>query len=968
MSLTSVLIYPFLLALLVFGARRWLSAAVQGWLLALSLAVAFALGLAHIPLLEERGSIIQSFAWVEQIGLTLTFYIDGLSLLFILLVTGMGTAIMLYAGYYFDDRDESGCFLALMMAFTGAMLALVTAGNVLTLFIAWELTSIISFLLIGFKGKDPNARHGALQALMITGGGGLALLVGLLLLGGAAGGYDMAQLLTSGDVLRAHPWYTAIAVLLMIGAFSKSAQFPLHFWLPQAMTAPTPASAFLHSATMVKAGIYLLARFAPVLGNTDFWTVALVGVGLVTLLLGALLALRQRDLKGALAFSTISQLGALVALIGLPDSIGIKAAMVGILAHALYKGALFLVVGAVDHATGTRDIDQLGGLRRQMPGFAVVAAIAALSMAGVPPLFGFVSKELLIDAALHVPFMFIAVGVVFVSAALTVAMALILFWDVFMGERKGQHGHEEAPLHEGEGLGVRASAPHFHTPPAPLVWGPMAIAALSLVLGIGIAPLITPIVQLAVGKPTSLYLFPPEGINQAFILSALALAAGGLVFVLRSVWLAWRIPTILTGPQVYAAAVRGVEGAAAFILKSQNGRIRDYLLVILVAVIALMTTSGVARWVDWDNVVVQLTSVSDVLKVVLLVVALGATFAAIMFRQHLLAALALGVSGYSIGGIFLLEPAPDVALVQFLVETIATVLIIMILVRTSTPEREQVIEREAYVNRWVLLRDISLSALVGIGVTLFALAAVSSRPTPQSISQWHLENALPQTQVNDVVASIVTDFRGMDTLIEITVFGMAALGVLTLLAPTTPGRTMALRLLRKKDSPSATADVAKAEGASPAPEPPVPVYTFAFSDALNRFAARIVLPFGLLVALAHILYAGSAPGDGFTAGVIAGLAIALWYIIFGYEAVKTQLRWLHPPVYIGVGLVLALGNALLPLLFGREFFAFTFLASLPADIKLASTTVFEVGIFLSVFGGISAIMEAITHPQEVEKL
>jgi multicomponent K+:H+ antiporter subunit A len=952
MVLIVVVLLPFLLALMLTVMRGRLNAAAQGMLLAVSIGTAFVLALGQLPVVTEQGSIVISYDWVVQIGLTLSLYIDGLALLFVLLITGMGTVIALYAGYYFDDGDEAARFLMLLMAFMGAMLALVTAGNVLTLFIAWELTSITSFLLIGFKGKDPNARHGALQALMITGGGGLALLVGLLLMGGAAGGYDMTQLLASGDVLRAHPWYAAIAVLLMIGAFSKSAQFPLHFWLPQAMTAPTPASAFLHSATMVKAGIYLLARFAPVLGDTDLWTGALVGVGLVTLLLGALLALRQRDLKAALAFSTISQLGALVALIGLPENIGIKAAMVGILAHALYKGALFLVVGAVDHATGTRNLDELGGLRRQMPGFALVAAISALSMAGVPPLFGFVSKELLIDAALDVPFLPIVVGIVFVSAALTVAMALILFWDVFMGERKGTHDEYA----------------HLHTPAAPMVWGPMALAVLSILLGIGISPLLTPIVQPAVGKPISLYLFPPEGINQAFVLSALALATGALVFVLRWIWLAWRIPTILTGPQVYAAAVRGLEGAATLLLKSQNGRIRDYLIVILVAVIALMTTSGVARWVNWDNVVIQLTSVSEVLKVVLLLVALGATFAAVLFRQHLLAALALGIAGYSIGGIFLLEPAPDVALVQFLVETIATVLIIMILVRTSTPEREQVIEREAQINRWVLLRDITLSALVGIGVTLFALAAVSSRPTPQSISLWHLENALPQTQVNDVVASIVTDFRGMDTLIEITVFGMAALGVLTLLAPTTPGRMMALQLSRKKEVSSAIADPAKVEGASIAPEPPMPVYTFAFSDALNRFAARVVLPFALLVALAHILYAGSAPGDGFTAGVIAGLAIALWYIIFGYEAVKAQLRWLHPPVYIGGGLVLALGNALLPLFFGREFFAFTFFASLPADIKLASTTLFEVGIFLSVFGGISAIMEAITHPQEVEKL
>lgn len=952
MPLILVVFIPFLLGLLIQFLRGRLSTASQGILAAVVLGLSFVVALAHLPAITEAGSLEFSFEWVAQLGLQLTFYFDGLALLFILLVTGMGSAIMLYAGYYFDDQQESGRFLALLLGFTGAMLALVSAGNVLTLFISWELTSIISFLLIGFKGKDPDARHGALQALLITGGGGLALLVGLLLMGAAAGTSDIGQILASGDTLREHPWYTAIAVLLVIGAFTKSAQFPFHFWLPQAMTAPTPASAFLHSATMVKAGIYLLARFHTVLGDTPFWTTVLPAFGLFTLLLGAVLALRQRDLKACLAFSTISQLGGFVALIGFPEDVGIKAAMVGVLAHAVYKGALFLVVGAVDHAMHTRILDELGGLRAKMPGFALVAGISALAMAGVPPMFGFVSKELLIDASLDVSFATLATAVVVVSAALTVTMALILFWDVFMTPRREAHGHDHDD--------------HFHAPAAPMVYGPMALAVLSVVLGLGIAPLVTPVVQPAVGKPISLYLFPPGGINLAFGLSMIALAAGFAVFAVRRVWLAWRFPTILTGPQVYLGFVAGVEYAAKLVLKSQNGRIRDYLFVIFIAVIALMSTAGLTNIVNWGNLSIELRNVSEVLKVVLILLALGATFAAIQFRQHLLAALALGVAGYSIGGIFLLEPAPDVALVQFLVETIATVLIIMILVRTSTPERETVIEREAHGNRLVLVRDIILAATVGIGVTLFALAAVSHRPSAQTVAEWHLENALPETRVNDVVAAIITDFRGMDTLIEITVFGMAALGVLTLLAPTKPGKTMSLRLPGRHDEPKEAPQNSTAQAET---EETAAQYTFAFSDALNRFSARVVLPFALLVALAHILYGGVAPGDGFTAGVIAGLAIALWYIIFGYEAAKTQLRWLHPATYIGVGLTLALLNAVLPLVFGREFFAFTYIpVSLPADIKVASTTLFEISIFLAVFGGISAIMEAITHPQEVEKL
>ncbi len=966
MATMIIVALPFVLALGLPFVRARLSAAAQGWLLAAVMAALVGLALLQLPAVTAEGALLTSVEWVPQLGLSLTFYLDGLALLFVLVVTGMGTAIVLYAGYYFEDRREAGRFLAFLMVFTGSMLALVTAGNLLTLFIAWEGTSIASFLLIGFKGKDPAARAGALQALMVTGGGGLALLVGLLLLGSAAGSMDLAQVLASGETLRAHPYYAAIAVLVFVGSFTKSAQFPFHFWLPGAMSAPSPASAFLHSATMVKAGIYLLARLTPALGDTALWSNTLLVFGLATMLLGAVLALGKRDLKACLAFSTVSQLGALVALIGLPDAEGIKAAMVGILAHALYKGALFLVASAVDHATGTREIDRLGGLRVQMPGFALVTALSALSMAGMIPLFGFVAKELLLDAALHTADATAALIVIIVSAALTVTMALILFWDVFMGESRFATDHGADPAHDGAHVGEHDHTPHFHAPPRPLVYGPAGLALLSVLGGVGISPLVTPLVQPAVGKSIALYLLPPEGINTAFILSTLAIAAGVGLFVLRRVWLAWTFPALPSGPQVYQALVGAVEAFADLLLKSQNGRIRYYLLVILVAVSLLMSTAGLGALVDVSAITVTVRSAADVLKAVLLALALLATLASILFKRHLLAALALGVAGYSIGGVFLLEPAPDVALVQFVVETLATVLIIMILVRTSDEERARAMQNLWGGPRVGLWRDIALSAVVGVGVTLFALAAVNNRPNPQTVATWHLENALPATGVNDVVAAIVTDFRGMDTLVEITVFGIAALGVLTLLAPQTPGKRLP-RLLRRGQPVPDTASTATATEEQALVD--APVLTLSFSNALNRFAARIVLAVALLISAAHILYAGAAPGDGFTAGVIAGLGVALWYVVFGYAETRARLRWLHPATFIGVGLALALLNAALPLLFDRAFFAFTLVPlELPAGIKLASTTAFEVGIFLTVFGGISAVMEAITHPKEVELL
>jgi NADH:ubiquinone oxidoreductase subunit 5 (subunit L)/multisubunit Na+/H+ antiporter MnhA subunit/multisubunit Na+/H+ antiporter MnhB subunit len=973
-----ILILPLLAVLVIGVGHTRLKPAAQGLIAAAFLLVGFVIGLLLLSGASAEAPLRLNLPWIPSLGLQFSLYIDGLALVFMLLICGIGTAVMAYAGYYFTDsseddteqgksQGEAARFLALLLAFTAAMLLLVTAGNLLVLFIAWEATSILSFLLISFKGASEAARRGASQALLITGGGGLALLVGLLLLGTAAGSFEWADILADPAALAAHPWYGGIFILIAAAAFTKSAQFPVHFWLPGAMSAPTPASAFLHSATMVKAGIYLLARCAPVLGGTAAWESVLPAFGLATLAVGAVLAIRQRDLKAMLAFSTVSQLGALVALIGWPGGEGLKAALVGVIAHGLYKCTLFLMAGAVDHAAGTRDIFALGGLRRVLPGWAAVTGIAALSMAGVPPLLGFVSKELLIEEALTHPFAFGTAGalvVVVVSAALTVAVAARLYWDVFEGARTWSR---DAGTHHTHAHDADAGAPALHALPPLMLAGPALLAAASVVFGLFVGVLLPPLVGLGVGEPVTLYLFPPYGITPALITSGVALILGAAVFADRAWWLGLPLRPLFTGGGVFRAFVGLIERAGDLLLTTQGGRIRYYLAVIngVVVVLVMIALIPVASSPLVVIEPIALENASEVLKAVLLMLSLVATGASIVFERHLLAALSLSLAGYAIGGIFLLEPAPDVALVQFLVETLATVLIIIILARTSAEERQRVMERLWGYTRVGLARDIAIASAAGVAMGLFALFAVNSRPTPNSIAIWYLENALPQVGVTDVVAGIVTDFRGTDTVIEITVFGIAALGVLTLLARPKPGKVTPILGWHPSRRGSGPKDALEQD--SETPEPPT-LYQSRFTDPITQVAALLGLPFAFIIALAHLLYAGVAPGDGFTAGVIAGLAITLWYVVFGYEATKAQLRWLHPAQFIGAGLMLALVNALLPIAFGREFLAFTQLPISIADVKFASTLVFEAAIALTVFGGISTITEAISHPREAEPL
>jgi multicomponent K+:H+ antiporter subunit A len=933
MPLLIITLVPFAIALVLAMpfTRGRVPQRMQSWAAGGLMALAFASLLGYVPALQAEGEVVFTWPWVPEIGLSLTLLLDGLSLIFGLIITGVGALIVVYSGYYFDDRDEFGRFDSYLLAFAGAMLAVVLSGNLLLMFIMWELTSVTSFLLIGFKGdKYPEARQGAMQALLITGGGGLALLAGILVLGAAAGSlegsavflFDLPTILAL-DGLATHPWYAGFAILLMIGGFTKSAQFPFHFWLPGAMSAPTPASAYLHSATMVKAGVFLFLRLNPVMGEGALWSNTLLAVGLITMLVGAAFALRQRDLKGLLAYSTISQLGAFVALVGLPHEAGIKAAMIGIMAHALYKAALFLVAGTIDHRTGTRIIDRLGGLWRQMPGLTIVAVISALSMAGVPFFFGFVAKETLI-AAFMAETSALLVGIVWLSAMLTVAVAAILIWDVFFRRPAEEvHDHPMAPL---------------------ALLAPGVLAFGSLTLGFLLDPVVIPLLELAVPKAFSLYLFP--GFNLEFILSIGALLAGGALFATRHAWmnLPWRFP--LRGDAVFAWLMRAVDQLADFILLLQGGRIRTYLAIIFGTVIITLVVTGpneflieqVTRPIGLSNL-----TLLDVVNLVLLVVAVAGAVASVIFRNHLQAVLALGVTGYAIGGVFLVEGAPDVAMVQLLVETLLTVLVVIMLSRIDVSHRQRAIARVFGQSRTGLARDAVIAAMAGLAVFTFAYVAMINRSQRESIADYYLQEAYVETGATDTVAAILTDFRGMDTIIEVFVFGISALGLVALLAVNRE-RT------RSEFGPEDRARDAQVPN---------------ILTPLTQLIATLVLPFALMVAVVQLLYGGFGIGDGFTAGVVAGLTVALWYVVFGYYQARKELAWFRAGPFMVAGLVIIVVNALLPVLFDRPVLAHTSLDFQIAGIKLSSSLVFEVGIALTVFGAVGWILSAIAHPFDV---
>lgn len=956
---------PFLLAILLATpiARQNLNKSVQTYLTTIIIGTLFFVFVSYVPQLHENHVVLQSINWIPSLGISLSFYLDGLSLMFALIITGIGALIFFYAGFYFDDAEEHNRFIIWLLSFAGAMLGVVLSGNLLMMFVAWELTSITSFILIGFKGDESeDARAGAFQALFVTGGGALALIIGFVLMSVAAGQIlypdaEGIQFIVNIDellqikTLYQHEWFPAFTLLIAMGAFTKSAQFPFHFWLPGAMSAPTPASAYLHSATMVKAGIFLLARLSPLMYQNDLWSQLLMTVGLSTMFVGAFWAIKQRDLKGLLAYSTISKLGAIVAMIGLPGQNGLKAAFVGIMAHALYKSALFLVAGTIDHATGTRIIDKLGGLRKQMPVMFIVTILSALSMAGVPFFFGFLAKETLLDAMYHYAeaYTMVVMSIVIVSSIFTAMVAYMLIIDVFW----------KAPTED----------IHFHKPPNLIRVAPLVLSIGTLTLGVLLEPIIMPILELAVPKEFELHLF--AGINDIFLMSMGVLMTGFVLFWFRTQIIKLMQFSFVSGNQIYREIINYIEWVGDSVLRTQSGFIRYYLVIILGTVSGLLILSGTLQTVSAGASLFPTSlsvTTSELSEIFLLFLTVAAALLTVVVKEHIKAAIAFGVIGYAIGTIFLLDHAPDVALVQLLVETMATVLIIIMLGRISSKTRSEAMDRlwhGRHQYNFGLLRDLGISIVIGIAVFVFALTALQNRPERQSIAKWHLENTA-ELGTDDVVGAIVSEFRGTDTLLEIAVFATAGLGVLTLLSRGRQDESPLIPLPRNINRfAEFTPEMVK--GIQDASH---------LSNPFTRSVSYIVLPIAILIGIAQILYGGSGSGDGFTAGVTIGLAVALWYMVFGYSDAKKQLQWFRPERFMRWGLVLAMLNGLLPILFGQGFMGHVEIDKVlglteiikPLGLHLTTALIFETAIAMTVMGGFGMITEAIAHPTEVQTL
>lgn len=932
------------------GIRKRIYAPLLGWILAIAPGAAFLILFINLDLIDQGKAVVWQINWVPTIGLNLAIYFDGLSALFSLIVTGIGALIVIYAGYYFKGDPDVWRFMVYLMLFMTSMLGIVMAGDLISLIVFWEGTSITSFLLIGFRYKDEEARRGAFKSLYVTGIGGLGLLAGLIFLGSIAGSFDLAAILGSGDLFRLSPLYPVILGLITIGAVTKSAQFPAHIWLPDAMSAPTPVSAFLHSATMVKAGIYLMARLNPVLGSTDSWFWLLSIIGLVTMLTGAYLGFKQNNLKALLAYSTISQLGILMMLIGQGTSIAYKALVIGIIAHALYKSALFLVVGNVDHETGTRDLRRLGGIRRLMPVTFIIGGLASLSMAGLPPLFGFIAKETLLATVSHTGLTRL-VDIIFPAAAvlaggLLIAQAGLLMIGTFLGQKKD-------------------TSLHPHEAPLGMILAPAIPAFLSLALGVlpkpePLATFIGNAAQSIYGAEVEVVLALWAGIDVPLFLSGVAIVLGIILIARRQYFrtFMWNVYPHLTINNIYQKSLDLIDACAYQVTRVQNGKLRTYLAIIFLAVGGLVWLfKAIPPLSDVILLQFNLENFSDgvmFLRLITLVFILGTAFASVILERDLPAIIAVGASGLSVSVLMMLEPAPDIALVHVVVDILMTIILVLLLTRLPRQQRERAAEFTFLQSRPSLIRDGVIAMGSAFVVTAIVFAMLISRPRESVVTPFYEQFAEPLTNARDIVGAIILDFRGLDTLFEITIFGVAALGVYTLLHYASREAGDVERIVIEPGKRPKTMGIGGLH-ASP----------------FVRVLAYVILPLSLMIGFIHMAYGHDQPGDGFTAGVIISLAVGLWYVVFGYHDTKTQLPWLKSVELISLGILLIIitglistaltGVVLAPVDFG-EMLGINF----PNDFHFNTGLLFEVAIALTVLGGATLVIDTLGRPKDID--
>lgn len=757
-------VLPFLGALLLPCLLRP-RARAAGWFAFATVLASFVAMATAVPSFLSHPVTIE-VPWAPSLGLSFQLYADGLTALFGLLITGVGTAVFGFAASYMGPDENRRRFFVFLLSFMGAMLGVVFAGNLISLFVFWELTSVTSYLLIGFWHQRDASRDGALKALIITSSGGLAMLVGFILLGNIGGTFDISLLLSRRELIAENPLANWAALLIALGAITKSAQLPFHLWLPTAMEAPTPVSAFLHAATMVKAGLYLVARLGPILALTTFWAPMLSWLGLLTMCWCSVLALRQRDLKGLLAFSTVSQLGLILCMLAPSRPDATAAGLFQLLNHGLFKGALFLVVGIIEHEAHTRDLRKLGPLRQTMPWSWGVIAVCALSMAGIPPLGGFVSKEMFLAEVLDR-------GPLFASVAVLGAIATAGYcFSMIVGLARGRVASADAPQVHDPGWGLLAS--------------PVVLALGAVALGLAPQFLAGGLIEAATAGATGdghfhSHLALWHGINAPLMASVVA-ALGGLA--ITYVWWLPREPQppTLWPDLCYQGFLSGLEKRSRQLTDAyMSGLLWRYLSIVLG--VAVFGVTAVALSSELPRLTLDSSRMPEVFEVLVCIATICAIVGTVVAPTRLAAIMTLGASGYSLALLFALLRAPDLALTQIMVETISVALFLSVFVYLPPFPAEE--ER-----RRLRSGHLVLAATIGVGITTL-LALMRTHRVAPSIASYYLENSALLAGGKNVVNVILVDFRGLDTMGEITVLGVAALAGYSL---------MKLRPLRDPES------------------------------------------------------------------------------------------------------------------------------------------------------------------------
>jgi multicomponent K+:H+ antiporter subunit A len=863
------------------------------------------------------GEVIHTrIEWLPALGLNVNFMLDGLGLLFAGLILGIGLLIIIYARYYLASSDPMGQFYTYLMLFQGAMVGIVLSDNILLLLIFWELTSLSSFLLIGYWKHLPEGRQGARMALAVTGSGGLALIGGMLILGNIAGSYDLSVILQNKDSIQASPWYLPALLLILLGCFTKSAQFPFHFWLPHAMAAPTPVSAYLHSATMVKAGIFLMARLWPVLSGTEAWFLIVTTAGLITMLIGAKVALFKNDLKALLAYSTVSHLGLITMLLGMGTKAAATVAIFHIINHATFKAALFMTAGIVDHEAHTRDLRRLGGLRLLMPVVFTIAFVASLSMAGLPPFNGFLSKELMLEQAAETTWF----GSPWLLGMLATIAALFSVGYSFRFLAHGFFGP------------VRDDYPHKpHDPGFGLLFSPALLAMLVVVIGVipmtSAAWLIDVATGAVVGEPVTAKITHWHGLYAPALWMSVIAIGGGLMLLgayptLSRLWEGTWKPE---AKRMFDASITGVAGLSRGIT---NG-LHDAALTraIAIAVVAIITV-GVWAFTSGSHAPGTRTPTHVPLTIwagfALIVVAIAA--AVTLHRNRFVTLIFVGVIGLMISVGFAWLSAPDLALTQLTVEVVTVLLMLLALnfLPKTTPAESQPLRR---------FRDATIAVVAGLAAFALTAAIMLRDSAFPSIAAYHLAQSKPGAGGTNAVNTIIVDFRGYDTYGEIIVLGIAALIIFALIEALLAGGTANDRLLAWHQGQKRAGDR----------HPLMLVVT-----------TRLLLPIALLVGVFIFLRGHNLPGGGFVAGLVVAIAFLMQYMASGFGWTVARQRVEYHAV-IGWGVMIAGLTGVGAWVFGLPFLTsgFEYINIWPLEqFELATAALFDLGVFLTVLGAV----------------